>query len=32
MGQNTISEVVKLKRRLYVELLKLVRSGELVKK
>lgn len=32
MSQNTISEVVKLKRRLYVELLKLVRSGELVKK
>jgi len=30
MSNNTISEVVKLKRRLYIELLKLVKSGNLV--
>ncbi|PUU90014.1 MULTISPECIES: monomeric [FeFe] hydrogenase [Halanaerobium] len=29
MSQNTISEVVKLKRRLYVELLRLVKTGNL---
>ena len=30
MSQNTISEVVKLKRRLYVELLRLVKDGRLL--
>lgn len=30
MSQNTISEVVKLKRRLYIELLRLVKAGNLV--
>jgi ferredoxin hydrogenase large subunit len=31
MSNNTISEVVKLKRKLYLELLRLVKSGDLIK-
>src|SRR6056297_2127537 len=30
MGRNNISEIVKLKRKLYIELLKLVKKGRLV--